>query len=232
MRRQLIAGLCLIALSSTLGTAKPKAVPAPPAPPAPAPYVEGEQYQRLESPQPPAQAGRLEVTEFFSYGCIHCFHFEPYVEAWRKSHAADVDLVLIPATFRPDFALLARGYYASQALGVADKVHAKIWQALWTQQVTVRDIAQMADLYASVGVDKGQFVDACATFAIESKLKRAGELLALYQVGGTPDLIVAGKYRVLLGKLRSADDAFKVVDYLLGLERAQRQRTAATNLRH
>jgi thiol:disulfide interchange protein DsbA len=90
----------------------------------------------------------------------------------------------------------------------------------------------MADLYASVGVDKGQFVDACATFAIESKLKRAGELLALYQVGGTPDLIVAGKYRVLLGKLRSADDAFKVVDYLLGLERAQRQRTAATNLRH
>jgi protein dithiol oxidoreductase (disulfide-forming) len=233
MRRKFIAGLCVLALCAAQGIAKPKLapLPAPPAAPPPPAYTEGVQYERVTSPQPPMQAGHLEVTEFFSYGCIHCFHFEPYVEAWRKTRAADVDLVLVPATFRSDFALFARGYYASEALGVSEKVHAKIWQALWTQQVTVRDIEQMADLYASVGVDKSQFIDACATFAIEAKLKRAGDLLAAYQVAGTPDLIVAGKYRVLLGKLTNASDAFAVVNYLLGLERDERKRAAASSAR-
>lgn len=209
-------------------TAKPAAkTPAQPAAPVMPRFTEGVEYEKLNVSPAPPQAAHIEVTEFFSYGCIHCFHFEPIVEGWRKQKPADVDLVLVPATFRPDFALFARGYYAAQALGVADKTHAAIWDALWKHERSVRTIADLADLYASVGVDRNAFIDACADPAIEAKLKHATEQLMLFTVAGTPDLLVAGKYRVLLSKLPNAAQAFDVVNYLLGLERAERKQATA-----
>lgn len=204
----------------------PKPAAAEPAPPART-YTDGVEYEKLNIVPAPAPTPRIQVMEFFSYGCIHCFHFEPMVEGWRKQKPADVDLVLVPATFRPDFALFARGYYAAQALGVADKTHAAIWSALWQHNRSVQNVADLADLYASVGVNRNAFVDACADPAIEKKLQRSDELLRQYGVGGTPDIVVAGKYRVLLSKLTSGSQAFDVVNYLIGLERAERKQAAA-----
>lgn len=220
MRFHLLAGLCIAVLSVTPATAK---TPAPAAPP---PFTEGVHYQRLEVPVAPLQTAHIEVTEIFSYGCIHCFRFEPMVEAWRKVKPADVDLVLVPATFRADFALLARGYYASEAMGLAAAAHPMIWDALWKHQRSVKTLDEMADLYAGVGIDRGKFIDACASPGVDARLKRVDELLNAYKVEGTPDLLVAGKYRVLLARLTNASDAFRVVNYLLGLERAERKRNA------
>ncbi len=181
-------------------------------------WQEGTHYERLSEPLPPAPAGRATVIEFFSYACVHCNRFEPIVDAWRKSHRKDVDLLLVPATFRPDFAMFARGYYASAALGVSEKIHQAVFDAVWKKQMPAGNIGLMADIYASVGVDRAKFIDACAAPEIEAKLKSAGELLEQAKVAGTPDLVVAGKYRVLLSGLTNAADAFKVVDYLLALE--------------
>ena len=196
----------------------PATVTAPTTVTSPATFAEGAQYERLSTPLPAAPAGRVTVTEFFSYGCIHCFHFEPVVDAWRKAHRADVDLVLVPATFRADFAMLARGFYASQLLGVAQTVHSGVFDAIWNKKRPAGNVQQMADLYADLGVDRGKFIDACASPEVEEKLKAAAETMVLARVGGTPDLIVAGKYRVLLSGLAKATDAFKVVDYLISLE--------------
>ena len=232
----LALGMNVMAKSSATGKTaaptKPAAATAAPAAPKPATppmptFTEGVEYERVDSSAanalaaPVSPAGSIEVMEFFSYGCVHCFHFEPMVEGWRKLKPADVKLVLVPATFRPDFALLARGYYASEALGVSEKVHAAIWDALWKQTRRVDTIADLIDLYQSVGVDRAKFVDACAAPAIEERLKHAGELLVQYGVRGTPDLIVARKYRVLLGKLPNAGQAFEVANYLIGMERSE-----------
>ena len=203
----------------------PATAKTPPAAPAVV-YKEGVHFERLETPQPISVPGRIEVTEFFSYGCIHCFHFEPIVDAWRKQHAADVDLVLVPATFRADFALLARGYYASEALGVATKLHQRVFNSLWIQQMPVGNIVQLTDLYAKLGVDRGAFVDALASSSVETKVKQAGERLEAYMVAGTPDLVVAGKYRVLLANLPNAANAFEVVNYLVDRERNERREAA------
>ena len=211
--------LSLVAAASLADPATPATPAAPAAPDAAAPpFVEGAHYERLSTPLPAAPAGRVTVTEFFSYGCVHCFHFEPIVDAWRKSHRKDVDLVLVAATFRPDFAMLARGFYASQVLGVTDQVHEQVFDAIWNKKRPAANLAQMADLYASLGVDRDKFIDACASADVEDKLKQAGDIMQAARVAGTPDLVVAGKYRVLLSGLAKATDAFKVVDYLVNLE--------------
>lgn len=234
MRRTLSIGLAtaLLAMGFALANAaEPASGPATKPAPTPTTFTEGVDYERLNIVPAPLPTARIEVMEFFSYGCIHCFHFEPLVDAWLKTKPSYVDLVLVPATFRPDFALFARGYYAAQALGVADTLHAKVWDALWVQHREVTDIAQLADLYASLGVDRTKFIDACADPAIEPKLTAVGTLMQQYDVRGTPDLIVARKYRVLLGKMPDATQAFAVVDFLIARERTTRAVTVAA-LRH
>jgi protein dithiol oxidoreductase (disulfide-forming) len=181
-------------------------------------------YLPVRPPQPTAAGDKVEVLEFFNYGCVHCFEFQPAVDAWLKTaDKSQVQFRYVPAPFNPLFNLFARGYFAADSMGVAASTHHQVFEALFKQGKRVNNIDDMAALYESLGVDRKQFMKVALSFFVEDQIKRAEELTRAHGVTGTPTVIVAGKYRVDGDTAGSNELIFKVVDKLVAQERAAKK---------
>ncbi len=189
---------------------------------APLQLTEGQNFAQLATPEPTATGKKIEVLEVFSYGCIHCFEFEPAMREWQKRTPADVQLSLMPATFNTTFAMFARGYYAAEALGVAKKLHEAVFDAVWVKKLPVPDMDALANLYAGLGVDRDKFMAATKSPEVEAALRSAGRKSERMKVGGTPALYVDGKYQVLLTGVTSYNDIIQRLDALIFKVRAER----------
>lgn len=185
---------------------------------------EGETYQSLPAPQPTETGRKIEVLEAFSYGCIHCFNFEPAMRAWKQQAPADIQVVLLPATFNTNFALFARGFYAARALGLADSTHEQVFDAVWKDNVPVQNEAQLADLYARLGAKREDFVSALHSPAVNTAVQGATDKASRLKLDGTPSLYVDGKYQVLLAGATSYDDIIARLDSLVAKARAEHAR--------
>ncbi|MEN9904991.1 MAG: hypothetical protein RLZZ555_1556 [Pseudomonadota bacterium] len=158
-------------------------------------FKEGKDYQRLKQPLAvDAPPGQVEVLEFFSYGCIHCFNFEPMVKAWLKQKPAHVSFRRVPVFSEP----LQRVYYALEAMGQLESAHDKLFAQFFTEQVRPagNKPEAMADWVARAGVDRAKFLEAYQSFGVAGKVRRATQLADLYQVEGTPAVGVAGRFLV------------------------------------
>jgi thiol:disulfide interchange protein DsbA len=193
--------------------------------------VEDYNYHTLPHPEPVSTGNKIEVLEFFSYGCVHCNEYEPSVRAWQSRQPKDVQLVLIPATFNGNFALYARGFYAAQSLGVADKLHEKMFAAVWgVQGHAANNIEQLADLYAGLGVDRAKFLEAARSMGVAAKISSTTEKSERMLLQGTPTFYVDGKYQLLTIAAGSFDDVFARLDALVA--RARAERAAAAKAKH
>jgi thiol:disulfide interchange protein DsbA len=158
-------------------------------------FKEGKDYQRLRQPVAvDVPAGQVEVLEFFSYGCIHCFNFEPMVRSWLKQKPAHVVFKRVPVFAEP----LQRAYYAVEALGQLDAAHDKLFALFFTEQQRPagNKPEQVADWAAKAGVDRARFLEAYQSFGVANKVRRATQLADLYLVEGTPAVGVAGRFLV------------------------------------
>jgi thiol:disulfide interchange protein DsbA len=156
---------------------------------------EGKDFIRLKQPVPvDAPAGQVEVLEFFSYGCIHCFNFEPLVKAWLRQKPAHVAFRRVPVFAEP----LQRAYYAVEAMGQLDAAHDKLFAQFFVEQVRPagNKPEQVADWVARAGIDRVKFLEAYQSFGVVGKVRRASQLADLYQVEGTPAVGVAGRFLV------------------------------------
>lgn len=156
---------------------------------------EGSDYHRLTTPVPvDTPAGQVEVLEFFSYTCGHCFKFEPSLKEWMKQKPAYVNFRRVPVFSEP----LQRTYYALEAMGQLEAVHDKLFQLFHVDNVRPQGSRpeHMADWIARTGVDRTQFLAAYQSFAVAGKVKRATQLQDAYQVEGTPAVGVAGRFLV------------------------------------
>ncbi|HWU75019.1 MAG TPA: thiol:disulfide interchange protein DsbA/DsbL [Rhodanobacter sp.] len=192
--------------------------PAAPATPAAAPFVdtgkwvEGKNYFLIDPAQPTSHPGKIEVTEVFSYGCPACNAFHATADQIAKSLPASAVMNYLPAAFRPDenWVVYQRAFYAAQALGVADKTYDAMFDATWKTGETATynlkgsglkpkeawpTIDDIAKFYAKFGVDPKEFVGVANSFTVNTKMKRADDLIKAYGVDGTPTMIVNGKYR-------------------------------------
>jgi protein dithiol oxidoreductase (disulfide-forming) len=195
---------------------------------APLLLAEGQNYAQLVTPEPTATGKKIEVLEVFSYGCIHCFEFEPAMREWQKQLPKDVQLQLMPATFNVNFAMYARGYYAAEALGVAKKLHDQVWDAIWVKKLEVPDLNALANLYLRLGVDHDKFLLAAKSPEVEAALKNAGRKSERMKLGATPTLYVDGKYQVLLSGVTSYNDIIQRLDALILKVRAERRAPATS----
>jgi thiol:disulfide interchange protein DsbA len=189
----------------------------------------GQKYLDVPQPQLPlTNSGKIEVIEFFSYGCGHCATFQPYVDAWLKRVDTNkVELVYIPATFRPDFALLARGYYAADSLGAAKTTHHGVFNTIFNGTTPqIRTFNDVVAIYERLGIKREDFIAAAQKFDVETKLRTAGQLLETFRIEGTPEIIVAGKYRVTGESAGGNDKVFAVVDALIAKELAAKKTAA------
>lgn len=183
----------------------------------------GADYMRLDKQAAvEAAAGKIEVVEFFWYSCPHCNAFEPTLEAWIKRIPGDVSMRRVPVGFRDDFVPQQRLYYTLEAMGLLDKLHAKVFAAIHGEKLQLNKGDAIADWVARQGVDRAKFVEQFSSFAIATKATRATQLQNDYRVEGVPALGVAGRYYTDGSLAGNMPRALQIVDYLLAEVRAGR----------
>lgn len=188
--------------------------------PASAEALAGSDYTVINPAQPTNTGNKIEVLEFFFYGCSHCFHLHPELAAWEKKMPKDVELVLVPTVFNPQWEPMAYTYYALEALGQLNKLHNDLYDAWNVKQRILTDEAGITDFISKFGVDKKSFSDAYHSFGVQSKITRSKQLTQTYRISGTPTVIVDGKY--LINGLQPGD-TIRVLRELI--EKARKERT-------
>lgn len=182
----------------------------------PAPGVD---YSVLRPTQPVEAEGKVEVLEFFWYGCPHCYSLQPLLEKWIPRLAADVHFRRVPAVLNEGWAREAAVYYAFEALGVLERMHRPFYDAIHRERLNTRDPATLAEWLRKHDVDPKRYEDAFKSFGVQSKVRRAAQLSSAYRVDGTPTLAVHGRYTVSAEQGRTQDGMLGVVDYLIGVAR-------------
>lgn len=156
----------------------------------------GRHYDLIEPPAETAVgAGKVEVVELFWYGCPHCYQFEPVIEQWLEGKPDHIEFVRMPAVFAPNWEVHARAYYAAEQLGVLERVHEPLFDALHRERRKVFTEDQLAAFYAELGVPEADFRAAYNSFDVDKKARRAAALTRKYGIGGVPAIVVDGKYR-------------------------------------
>jgi thiol:disulfide interchange protein DsbA len=155
----------------------------------------GRDYKLLNPPLPVASK-KIEVLEFFFYGCSHCFDLHTPLSAWEKTMPRDVELTYVPTIFRDSMEPMARTLYALESIGQFDKLHDVLYRAWNVDKVQLFDEASISDFVARHGVDKAKFSSAYNSFSMQSKVTRARQMVRSYGVRGTPTLVVDGKYMI------------------------------------
>jgi len=181
-------------------------------------YKEGVHYKKLANPQATDSGDKIEVLEFFWYGCPHCYAFEPFVNSWKKSKPENVSFARVPAIFRPDWEVQARAYYALSSMGVIEEVHGKIFEEIHKarKRLNTKDI--IADFVAEHGVDKVKFLQEYDSFAVDSAVRKAKRNQALFKIEGVPSVVINGKYLTSGSMSGNYDNLVKIMNYLIKLE--------------
>lgn len=174
----------------------------------------GKDYELL-TPQPTSTPGKVEVSEFFSYGCSHCDALEPLLESWIKKAPKDVVVKRVPVAFSAAWTPLQKMYYALEGLGLLERLNAKVFDAMHRQNVRLTDESVQFDWVAAQGVDRKKYQDMYQSFAVQSAVARAQKLTRDYRIQGVPSLAVGGRYLTSASLTGSHQAALSVVDQLV-----------------
>lgn len=180
-------------------------------------FNEGTHYKAL-APQSTDSGDKIEVLEFFWYGCPHCYSFEPYAQAWKKSKPANVVFTRVPAIFRPDWEIQARVYYALSNMGVLEDIHGKIFDAVHKDKKRLNTKEELTNFVVKNGVDKEQFLKEYDSFAVDGMVRKAKKKQKAYKIEGVPSVAVNGKYLTSGSMSGSYDNLVKIMDYLIAME--------------
>ncbi len=179
----------------------------------------GVDYTELKPGQPVDAQGKIEVLEFFWYGCPHCYTLEPLLEKWIARLPADVQFRRVPAVFNEAWARDAAVFYTFEALGVVEKLHRPYYDAIHRDKVNTRSPAALAQWLEKNGVDTKKFDEALKSFGVQSKVRRATQQSVAYRIDGTPALAVNGRYTVSAGQGRTQAGMLATAESLIGIAR-------------
>jgi thiol:disulfide interchange protein DsbA len=176
---------------------------------------QGQDYARVVPPQPAGGDGKVEVLELFWYGCSHCYQFEPYIKDWLKRKPDYVEYVRLPAIFgSPAWRLHATAFYTAQVLGVGEKIHEPLFDAIHKHKRRLKTEDQLMEFFVEHGVSEEDFKKTFKSFAVQAKVRRAADLTRRYGAEGVPTMIVNGKYRVDGPMAKNYGNLLKIVDQL------------------
>ena len=183
-------------------------------------YEEGTHYVALQIPIKTRDPAKVEVAEYFSYGCPHCYQFEPMINAWKSSLPADVEFGRTPAVWNKDYQVYAQTYLALEAMGELNKVHTTIFQAIHADRRRLNDPQLMARFLGELGIDPEAFAKSYSSFGVRASLQQADARGRAYRSTGVPAIIVNGKYRVEGAMAGSNANMLRIVDFLIEKERS------------
>jgi thiol:disulfide interchange protein DsbA len=186
----------------------------------PVPVQEGKQYVKLKNPQPVETGKKIEVLEFFSYGCPHCGDLEPVLQGWLKNLPADVQFRRVPVMFQDRWIGYAKIYYTLEALGVEGKVSPAVFTTIHGRGANLWQDKAFFDWAATQGLDRKAVEDMYNSFAIAGKVKRAQLAAQAYGVQSVPLVVVDGKY--MTKDVPSHATMPAIIDTLVAKARAER----------
>lgn len=160
-------------------------------------FEAGKDYVVLESKQPTSTGDKVEVLEFFSYGCPHCAHLEPALQAWKQGiDPEEVELIKVPVAWNEGFETFARVYYAADMAQASDEAHAAMFKLLHEDKPEQLNLQIVADTFGSQGVDADKFIQYFGSKEVTNRVMKAKELARRYKVTGVPTIFVEGHYEV------------------------------------
>ncbi|MGC9008293.1 MAG: thiol:disulfide interchange protein DsbA/DsbL [Halothiobacillaceae bacterium] len=175
-------------------------------------------YETIDPPVKVDTAGGVVVQELFWYGCGHCYHFEPTLNAWLTKKPAHVRFERVAVALNPGWTPLSKAYYALRQLGVDEKIHAALFDAVHKERRPLGTAEQIADFVATHGVDREAFLKAYNGFAVDTEVRKAQQLARQYGITGVPAMVVQGKYRTSGSLAGSNAKMLEVVDALIAKE--------------
>ncbi len=179
----------------------------------------GAEYKLVQPAIAATQPGKIDVIEFFWYGCIHCAHFQPTMEKWLKAVPSDVYFRRVPVAFEGDRELHSRIFYTLEAMGLIEKFHQKMFQTIAVERQKLFTVDSIADFMAKNGVNRADWLKTFNSFGVVSRSQAARGVFESYRIDGTPAIGVAGRYYTSPADAHGADQAIRVVEYLLAQTR-------------
>ena len=184
--------------------------------------VEGKDYVKLGQPATAAPPGKVEVIEFFWYGCPHCNAFEPSLDAWQKKLPADVAFRRVPVAFRDEpYVAHQRIFYALDEMKLVEQMHRKVFYAIHNDHQRLDKPADIAAFMTKNGVDGNQFLAHYNGFSMQSKLAQAAQLAKAYRIDGVPSVGVQGRYFTSPSMAGNHERALAVADWLIQQSRGK-----------
>lgn len=189
----------------------------------PAQAAEPVGYELVTPAQPTHDVNKVEVIEFFWYGCPHCFDFEPTLAKWVKTLPKNVEFIRQPAVFSELWGKHAKAYYTAEALGVVDKIHQDFFDAIQVKKEHLETEEQLAKFFAAHGVAEADFKAAYSSFLVDTKVRQAGALAAKYGITGVPAIVINGKYKTSGPLAGSHEKMIEVMNRLIAQESAAKK---------
>jgi thiol:disulfide interchange protein DsbA len=187
--------------------------------PAAAQPVVGRDFSVIEPAQPTNDPARIEVVEFFSYGCPHCHDLNPLIQKWAGNLPRDVLFTRVPVSFNPFYKLMAQLFYALETTGDLSRLDAAVFAAIHDKGLKLVSERSITEWAVSQGVDARRFSEAWNSFSINAKMKRADQMAQSHRVQGVPAIAVDGRYLVGGKSLRELLD---LTDQVIAMRRDER----------
>lgn len=175
-----VAGFCFVAATASASPSNPQS---------------GVDYRTLDKPQQTDATGKkVEVLEFFWYGCPHCSALEPSLEAWVKKQGDAIEFKRVPVAFRPSFLPQQKMYYALESMGKIEEMQKKIFATIHGERKALDNDAAITEFVVKNGIDKQKFLDLYNSFGVQTKARRASQMQEMYRIDGVPTLAIGGRY--------------------------------------
>ncbi len=175
---------------------------------------EGFDYRILPVAQPLETKGKVEVIEFFWYGCPHCYDLEPELNAWLKRQPKDVTFRKVPVAFRDDLMPHSQLFYAFESMGKGEAMNEKVMYAMHKENKRLMTENEIADWVASQGIDRNTFLANYRSFAVISKARAARQMADAYRIDGVPTIVMQGRYVTSPSIAGTKAKAIAVMDHL------------------
>ena len=182
-------------------------------------YIAGTHYTELASAFETDNKDQVVVYEFFGYKCPHCSNFQTYMKPWHKKLPKNIKLVRVPVVFQPGWDILAKAYYTAETMGIIEKTHQPLFDAIHKQRKNFRSIEDLASWFESeFSVDKAAFLSTANSFMIDSKVRQSNNMMRKMQITSTPALVVNGKYKPIPKALGTIPGMLDLVSHLSKIE--------------
>jgi len=172
------------------------------------------------------QKDKIEITELFWYGCIHCYQMDPMLSDWVKKLPKDVYFKRMPAIPRPDWTPMARAFYAMEALGVGEKLHMSVFDAVHKDRSLnpTDEKAILLWVILKSGLDRKKVEDAFNSFSMNASLNRAAQIFKASGATGVPTLMIDGRYITSSTMAGGNNEALQIADFIINNVRKDRNK--------